>query len=190
MSCLTRFEPQHWPCDPLHTAMIRLNHVVERRDLADGDRRAVLRVVALDGGFMSPTAIARHLVRHAMTANRFRQNAQGSPLIQLLRQQNVKGLAVCVHGAIEVALFAFGLDGGLVQPPTDSHRPLTAMKRFLQRRTVPDHPAVHGGVMHVETAPAREFFDMASAQWIRHLSTNPRQHHFLWEMGTLDARGH
>ena len=52
LRCVERFEPQHRPCYPLHSAMILFHNIVEILDLADGDRGAVLLVVALDGRFI------------------------------------------------------------------------------------------------------------------------------------------
>jgi hypothetical protein len=68
---LKRCEPQQGPCDPFHPTMILLDDVVEILALADFNRRAVLMVVALDGGFIGLTAINRDLLRDAMTADAF-----------------------------------------------------------------------------------------------------------------------
>ena len=90
---LKRFEPEHGPCDPLHAAMILFHDIIEIFDLADGDRGAVLRIVALDGRFIGRTPVDRDLLRHAMAADRLLQKPQGGLLIALLGQQKVNGLA-------------------------------------------------------------------------------------------------
>jgi hypothetical protein len=64
------------------------------------------------------------------------------------------------------------------------------MKCFLQRRAVFDHPTVHGGMIHRNTALAHELFDMARAQRLRDIPANTRQNDFLWEMGSLEAHSH
>ena len=114
LSRLKRFEPQHGPCDPFHTTMILLDDVVEILDLADFNRRAVLLVVALDGGFIGLTAINRDLLRDAMTADRLGQKPLGRSLVALLSQQEVNRLARLIHGAIEVIPLPFDLDIRLV----------------------------------------------------------------------------
>jgi len=51
--------------------MILLHNVVEILDLADGDRGAVLGIVALDGSFIGRTPVDGDLLRHAVAADRF-----------------------------------------------------------------------------------------------------------------------
>ena len=48
--------------------------------------------------------------------------------------QKVNGLAVLVHGTLEIAPLAFDLDVRLVHPPVDPHRPLTAVEGLCQLR--------------------------------------------------------
>jgi hypothetical protein len=189
-SRLKRFEPQHGPCDPLHTTMILLDDVVEILDLADFNRRAVRLVVALDGGFIGLTAIKRDLLRDAMTADRLGQEPLGRSLVARLGQQEVDRLARLIHGTIEVIPLPVDFDVGLVHPPTEPHWPLAEMKCFLQRRTVFHDPPVNSGVIHVDAALEHEFFDMARAQRIRHIPADTRQNDFLGEMGPLEAHGH
>ncbi len=73
LGCVKRFEPQHGPCHPLHSSMILLHDIVEILDLADGDRGAVLLIVALDGRFIGRTPVDGDLLRHAVAADRLRQ---------------------------------------------------------------------------------------------------------------------
>jgi len=49
LGCVERFEPQHGPCHPLDCSMVLLDDIIEILELADGNRGAVLRIVALDG---------------------------------------------------------------------------------------------------------------------------------------------
>ena len=112
------------------------SRVVKIFDFADGDRRAVFLIVALDGRFMGRTPIDGDFLRHAMTANCLGQEPLGSVLVSMLRQQEIDGLAGLIHSAIEVIPLAFDLDIGLVHPPADPHRALAAVERLLQRRTV------------------------------------------------------
>ena len=64
--------------------MILLHNIVEILNLADGDRGAVLLVIALDGRFIRRTPIDGDFLRHAMTADRFGQETLRGLLIPLL----------------------------------------------------------------------------------------------------------
>ena len=87
-------EPQHRPGHPLHRTMILFHDIVEILDLADGDRRAVLGIVALDGRFIGRAPVNGDLLRHAVAADRLGQKALGGPLVALLGEQEIDGLAV------------------------------------------------------------------------------------------------
>jgi len=60
------------------------DNIVEILDLADGDRGAVLRVVALDGRFIGRTPINGDFLRHTVAANRFLEKAERGLLVPLL----------------------------------------------------------------------------------------------------------
>ena len=66
--------------------------IVEILDLADGDRGAVLLVVALDGRFIGRTPVDGDFLRHAVTADRFLEKAERCRLVPLLGEQTVQGL--------------------------------------------------------------------------------------------------
>ncbi len=61
--------------------MILFHHVVEILELADGDRGAVLRIRALNGGGIGLTPIDRGFLRHAMPADRPGQEQLGRWLV-------------------------------------------------------------------------------------------------------------
>src|SRR5207248_10430181 len=84
-------------------------------------------VIVLDGGFIRRTPIDRDLLRDAVAADRLLEKAEGGLLIALLGQEKINGLALLIHGTIEVAPLPFDLDGGLVHPPTDPYGTLTAV---------------------------------------------------------------
>ena len=52
------------------------------------------------------------------------------------------------------------------QAPADVHRPLPAMKGFLQLRTVLHHPALDRRVIHINPALLYQFFNMTIAQGV------------------------
>jgi hypothetical protein len=63
--------------------MILLHHIIQILHLADGDGRAVLRIIAFDGGFMSVTAVDG--------------NVSGSPLrrIAFFRNRSAASVSRC-----------------------------------------------------------------------------------------------
>jgi hypothetical protein len=58
---------------PLHGSMVLFDDIIQVSDLTDSDGRAVLLVVALDGGFIGRTSVDRDRLREPVTADRFRQ---------------------------------------------------------------------------------------------------------------------
>src|SRR5262249_32129576 len=102
----------------------------------------------------------------------------------------VNGLAMFVHGAIEVVPLALHLDVGLVHPPADPHWTLAPMERLLQLRAVFDDPPVNGGVIYVDSTFLHEFFDMARAQRIRHVPADTHQNDLFREMGPFETDRH
>src|SRR5262249_10228532 len=73
--------------------MILFDNIIEILDLADGDRGAVLLVVALDGRCIGRTPINGDFLRHTVAANRFLEKAERGRLVPLLGEQKVNGLA-------------------------------------------------------------------------------------------------
>src|SRR5262245_64103591 len=112
--------------------MVLCHDVVEIRELADVDRGAVLCIVALDGRFIRRTAVDGDLLRYAVAADRFGQEAFRGLLVALLREQKVNRLAMLIHGAIEIAPLAFDPDVRLVQALAHPYRPLAVVERRLQ----------------------------------------------------------
>ena len=102
--------------------MILRHNNVEILHLADGDRGAVLRVVALDGRCLGRAAITGELFWHAVAAARLRQAAFGGLRIALLREEKGNRLAHCLDSTLEIAPLALDLEVGLVHPPADPHR--------------------------------------------------------------------
>src|SRR5262249_28580860 len=86
------------------------HHVVEILHLADGNCRAMFLIVALDRGFIGRTPVDGDLLRHAVAADRLRQEAFGRLLVALLREEEINRLAVFIHGAIEITPLALDLD--------------------------------------------------------------------------------
>jgi hypothetical protein len=128
--------------------MILLHNVVEIFDFTDGDSRAVLRIIALDGRFIGRTPVNGDLRRHAVAADGLGQEPLGGLLVTFLGEEKVDRLARFINGAIEIA------------PPTDPHRALTPVKRLFQQQALLDGPPVDGGVIDVHPRSS-----MSSSTW-------------------------
>ena len=64
--------------------MILFDNVVEIFDFTDGDSRAVLRIIALDGRFIGRAPIAGDLLGHAMATNGLGEEAFRRLLVALV----------------------------------------------------------------------------------------------------------
>ena len=63
LGCLKRLESEHGTRDPFDCSMVLFYDIIQVFHLPDGDVRAVLFVIALDGGFIRVTAVNRDGVR-------------------------------------------------------------------------------------------------------------------------------
>ena len=122
--------------------MILLHDIIQIFHLSDGDVRAVLFVIALDGGFIGITAINGDRLGEPIAANRLLQTPQRGFGVPLLREEKVDGLAVLIHRPIQIAPLAFDLNVRLVPPPADPHRALTPVECLFQQGTVFHDPAL------------------------------------------------
>src|SRR2546430_2175917 len=134
------------------------DNVIQIFHLADDDRRAVLLIVAFDGGFIGVTAVNRNLLGDSMTANGLLEKLERRLFVAMLGQQKVNRLAGFVYGSVEVVPLTFDLKVGLIHPPADPHRPLAPMERLFQGRTVFDDPALDSGVIDLNPALLHQFF--------------------------------
>ena len=62
------------------------------------------------------------------------------------------------------------------------------MKRLFQQRAIFAGPPVDGGVIDVNPTFFHEFFDVARAQRVRQVPTNPHENNLWGEMGSLKMR--
>src|SRR5262245_59112776 len=105
-------------------------------------------------------------------------------------EQEIDRLACLIYDAMEVRRLALDAERRLVNPTTLPHKPLAAMKRFIQRRTVLDDLTYNGRMTHVATPFEHQFFEMACAQRTRHIPADAGQNDFRREVGPLDAHRH
>src|SRR5262245_36586154 len=108
----------------------------------------------------------------------------------MLRQQKVNRLAMLIYSTIEIPPLAFHCNIRLVHPPADPDRPLAAMKRLLQLRTVLNDPPIDCGVIPLHPPFLHEFFDVACAQWIRYIPANSHQNDLWGEMRSFETDRH
>src|SRR5207245_10207363 len=106
------------PCDPLYTYMSLLDNVVAILDLTNLDRGPVLLVVARNRRFIRRTPIDGDLLRYAMTTDRLGEKPLGRVLVPLLREEEIDGLALLIHRAIQRAPLPLYLARRLIHPPT------------------------------------------------------------------------
>ena len=95
--------------------------------------------------------------------------------VAVLREQEIDRLARLVHGTIEIIPLAFNFDVGLVHSPTHPDGTFAPMKRLFQQGTVPDDPALDGGMVQEDPALFHQFFDMAIAQRIHEIPPHTHQ---------------
>jgi hypothetical protein len=88
---------------------ILLDNIIEILCLTEHNVRAVLLVVALDGGCIGLTAIDGHLLRHAMAADRFLQKPERRFFSPVLREQTVDRVAMFVHSGARRDFGWYGL---------------------------------------------------------------------------------
>jgi hypothetical protein len=170
--------------------MILLHNVVEILDLTDGNRGAVLGIVALDGRFVGRTPVDGNLLRHPVAVDRLFQKAERRRLISVLRQEKVNGLPRLIHCTIEIVPLAFNLDVRLIHAPAEPHRPLPAMKRRFQQGTVFHDPTLNGRVVDRHATFLHEFFDVPVAQGIGHIPPHTHQNNLLRKMGSFETDRH
>jgi hypothetical protein len=138
---IERLGPQHRAGDPHHSSLILLHDFIEVLHLTEGDGGPMLLIVTPDGGGIGLTPINRHLRRHTIAANGLGQEALGRPLVPLLREEKVSGLA------------------GFVHTPAEPHWPLGAVERLLELGTILEHSAVDGHMVDEDTVLLHELFE-------------------------------
>src|SRR5262252_8550723 len=170
--------------------MVLFDNIIQIFHLPDGDVRAMLFVIAFDGGFIGVTAVNSERLRDPVPADRLLQKPQCGLCIPMLGEQKVNGLAVLIDRSIQIAPLPLDLDVGLVQPPADPYRAFTPVKRLFQQRAIFDGPPVDGGVIDVHPPFCHEFLDMAGAQRVRDIPAHPHENDLWGEMGPLKTDCH
>ena len=169
VSSVERFKPQHRPCYPLYSSLVLFRHIIYLLTLADGDRRAVRLVIALDGRFIGRAPGDGDLLRHTVPADRLDEEALGGGRLALLCQQEIARLSRLIHRPIQRVPLPFDLEVRLVHAPTHPHRALAPVDGLFQPRAVCNHSPVDGGVSHGDPTFEHEFFDLARTEGRGHV---------------------
>ena len=74
--------------------------------------------------FHRSALVYRDFLRSSRRTQGFEEEAVSRNHVTLGCQEGVDGVALLVHGAVEVFLLSLDLDVGLIHPPTSADRPL------------------------------------------------------------------
>jgi hypothetical protein len=149
--------------------------------------RALLFVVGLHGGCKGRTASQGARSRTPVAAHGLLPKPYGRLFVPGRRAPQSQGLAMLVHGALELAPRAFDLAGRPVPPPAEPHRPLAAGQGVLQRWAVWHHPPVAGRGLDVAPAFEPAGFTGAWAQGVGDRPADAQAHERLGKMRPLAA---
>ena len=132
-SRMERFETHHRTGDTLDKAMVLFQYVIEEFNLSHHDGAPVAgefqdHVHRLQAGQVGTAFVDHDPVGHAVRVGRPLEEPPGSGQIAALREQEVKGLAIPVHGAVEVGPLALHLDAGLIHQPGGGGRSLPRLR--------------------------------------------------------------
>jgi hypothetical protein len=79
----------------------------------------MLLVVAPNGRGIGLAPIDGDRLGDTMATDRLGEEGRGRMLVALRREQEIDGLAILIHRAIEVALLDFNFDIRLIHPPAE-----------------------------------------------------------------------
>jgi hypothetical protein len=185
--------PTHSRSETTRFCQLRTDYfynIVEAFHLPNDDHRTVLFIVAANGRGVGLAPINGDLLRHLAEANRFGEKAFGGPLIVVLRQEEIDGLSLLIHGPIEIIPLPFDPNIRLVHTSADPDRALAVVKSVLQLRAILHHPALDGRVIDRHRTLLHEFFDKPIAQRIREIPAHAHQNDLLRKMGPLEVDRH
>jgi len=96
-----------------------------------------------------------------MRANRLLEETPRSSCVTALRQHEIKSLSVAIDGTVEVSPFSPDLYVSLVHAPRNGCPPLLRLRICSDLRRILHHPAVQGGMVHVNAALLQYLFQIA-----------------------------
>ena len=128
-------EAQHGPDAPLDRPMVLLDEVVEIFGLADLDRRFTISIDRFERGEIGTAFVDGHRLGYPILGDRFFKVPPGCSLVTMGAQQEVDGVAVLVHGAVEIFPVALDADVRVSRPWELRPKPLAEPYVTLARHT-------------------------------------------------------
>src|SRR5688572_18324302 len=98
LASIERLTSQYGPGPPLHSSVILLDDIVKVCDLTDDDRGAVFLMVVTDSRCVGLAPVDGERGGDAVPADGLGEKPCGSPLVPLLGEQKVNGVAGLIDG--------------------------------------------------------------------------------------------
>jgi hypothetical protein len=147
--------------------MILFHDMVEILALPESESCLVSPVVPLNRRGVAATLVNRNRLRQPLVPNSLASDRLGCGALSIGGQQKVNGVALFIHGAIEVDPFPFNFHIGFVHAPAPAHRALPLAERLLTLRRVLDDPAVERGVIDGATPLAPPLLELPVGNRLR-----------------------
>ncbi|VEI77045.1 Uncharacterised protein [Serratia fonticola] len=104
--------------------------------------------------------------------NSLAKEAQGDGSAPFGSQQEVVGLACCIHRAVQILPLSFNFDVGVVHAPPTSHGTFMSAEGLIQKRYQANNPAVKSGMVNNNVALRHYLFEIAQAEGISQIPAN------------------
>src|SRR3954462_2242534 len=179
--------PRHGPLDPeviaLDALLQVLGHVMHRRA-----RQQAVFPGCGDGGRVGPRPIGADPIRgeERLLLQHLAKEPLGRVEIALGREQEVDRRAVLVDGPVQIAPLAADLDVCLVDPDRTAMGLAEGPQSLLDQGRIGQHPAVQGGVVHLQTALQQQLLDVAVAQGIAEVPRDGLEDQRRFEMASFE----
>src|ERR1700733_11283117 len=131
---LNFLESEHRPNPAFDCSVVLLDDVIQILSLTDPDRWFTLDVDRFQRSQISSALIDRHCFRHAIMDHGLFEITLRRVFVASDTKQEVNGVAVPTHSAIQILPLSFDFDIGLVHAPAFPHRGSATAKYLLQNR--------------------------------------------------------
>jgi len=185
--CSKRFEAQHRARSPLYAPVILFHDVVEvfRSINSDLSRRTNIPergIHCVETSFVGAAFVDRTRARQPVRRNRFGQKTQSSCFIAMRGQHEIKGLAIAIYGAIQVAPFAAHFHIGLIEAPRRSSLHLTFLRGLGQSGCVFHDPTVQRRMINLDATLRQDFFQISIRDDITDVEKDRVQDDVSWKL--------
>ncbi len=181
---MERFEAQHRRSDALDEAVVLFKNVIQVFDLQDFDEGPFPgelqdHVRCLQTSQIGATLVDDNPIWHAVRVDRLLKEPSGSGQVAALGEQEIKGFAISINGAVKVGPSAFDLDVGLVHPPGLGCRALSGLGCGRDQRRILHHPPVQRGMVDGHAALGHDFFKVSVRDGIADVEKHGMQDYCL-----------